>query len=193
MTQRSVISSIEAEYRRYRALAEAAMAQLGEPELSTPGPNDGNSVAVIAWHIAGNLASRFTDFLTTDGEKPWRDREQEFAHRSPTREELQTFWEEGWAILFHSLSGLSDEHLEQNVIIRRAPHTVHAALHRSLAHASYHVGQIVYLAKSLRGNEWQYLSVPPGGSAAYNENPDIDHPAAHVSRIADLVAGRDRS
>ncbi len=193
MTQRSIVFSIEAEYRRYRSLAEAAMAQLSEPELSTPGPNDGNSVAVIAWHVAGNLASRFTDFLTTDGEKPWRNREQEFASRSPTREELREHWDRGWAILFESLAGLSDDDLDRIVTIRRAEHKVYAALYRSLAHASYHVGQIVYLAKSRRGHEWQFLSIPPGGSDAYNENPDIDRPEAHVSKIADTWAKPDRS
>ena len=178
-----VIDSIRAEYLRYRALAEAAIEQLAEPELSAAGPNGGNSVAVICWHVAGNLRSRFTDFLTSDGEKPWRQREEEFQARTVTRAELQAKWNAGWDALLGALATLGDDRLQQTVTIRGQPLEVHDALHRSLAHVSYHVGQIVYLAKALRGAEWRYLSIPPGGSAAYNQAPTHEKPSAHGAAL----------
>jgi hypothetical protein len=162
----SIIDSIRAEYLRYKALAESAMAQLDEAELCAP--TGGNSIATICWHIAGNLRSRFTDFLATDGEKPWRQRESEFEPRRVTRAELLATWNEGWDVLLGALDHLRDDHLHETVTIRRHPLTVHEALHRSLAHLSYHVGQIVYAAKAFKGADWRYLSIPPGQSDAYN-------------------------
>jgi len=180
-----IIESIRAEYLRYKRLAEAAIAQLSDAELSAPGPNDGNSIAVICWHVSGNFRSRFTDFLTSDGEKPWRARDEEFQTRTVTRAELLAKWEEGWAALLDALATLSDEELQQTVTIRRQPLLVVEALQRSLAHASYHVGQIVYLAKSLRGKDWKYLTIPPGKSDAYNQNPTIEKPVAHQATLAE--------
>jgi hypothetical protein len=177
------VESIRGEYLRYKALAEAAMDQLDDAQLCVPGPNDGNSIAVICWHVAGNLRSRFTDFVTSDGEKPWRQREEEFAARTVTRAELQARWSAGWDALLGALASLSDEHLQQTVAIRGQPLRVHEALHRSLSHASYHVGQIVYLAKVLRGREWRYLSIPPGASDAYNQAPTRDKPSAHSATL----------
>jgi hypothetical protein len=165
----SILESIHAEYLRYRHLAEEAMAQLSDAELSAPGPNDGNSIAVICWHISGNLRSRFTEFLTSDGEKPWRSRDEEFHPPAVTRAELLSKWNQGWEVLLSALATLTDEQLHGTVTIRHIPHQVHEALHRSLAHVSYHVGQIVYLAKSMRGGEWKYLSIPPGQSEAVNK------------------------
>src|SRR6476661_5381284 len=167
---RNIIDSIQGEYFRYKALAEAAIDQLSDGDLSADGPNGGNSIAVIAWHLAGNLRSRFTDFLTTDGEKPWRSRDEEFSHRSVTREELLGKWEQGWAPLLATLDRLSDADLNRTVVIREKTLRVDEALHRSLAHLSYHVGQIVYLANSFKGKDWKYLSIPPGQSAAYNKS-----------------------
>lgn len=184
----TIIESIRAEYLRYKALAEAAMAQLGEAELSVPGPNSGNSIAVICWHVAGNLRSRFTDFLTSDGEKPWRQREEEFQARTVTRTVLLDKWEQGWDTLLGTLANLTDEQLQLSVTIRGRPLLVHEALHRSLAHTSYHVGQIVYLAKSLRGADWTYLSIPPGMSDAVNLAPTLERPAAHQAALSELAA-----
>jgi len=167
---RNIIDSIRGEYFRYKALAEAAIDQLADDDLSADGPNANNSIAVISWHIAGNLRSRFTDFLTTDGEKPWRSRDEEFHHRSVTRQELLAKWEQGWAPLLATLDQLSDGDLKRTVVIREKPLRVDEALHRSLAHLSYHVGQIVYLAKSFKGKDWKYLSIPPGQSASYNKS-----------------------
>jgi hypothetical protein len=178
-----VIASIDAEYRRYKSLAEAAMRQLTEPQLSEPGPNGGNSVAVLVWHVAGNLKSRFTDFLTADGEKPWRDRESEFGRRTVTRSELLAKWEDGWGALLGALQGLRDEHLRHSITIRGVSLTVPEALHRSLAHTSYHVGQIVYLAKCLRGEGWTYLSIPPGQSDQYNKRPTGEKASEHAAAV----------
>ena len=161
---RDLIASIEAEYRRYKTLGEGAINQLADAQLAQV-PGTGNSIVTIVWHLAGNLKSRFTDFLTADGEKPWRDRDSEFLTREVSRKELQAKWEDGWRVLFAALTDLSDVDLGRTVTIRGEPHTVAQALHRSLAHASYHVGQIVYEAKALRGADWRYLSIPPGQSA----------------------------
>lgn len=163
---RSIVASFETENRRYKSLGEAAMAQLSEAQLSEPGPGGGNSIAVIVRHLSGNLLSRFTDFLTTDGEKPWRHREEEFSGRAPTREQLLHDWESGWQALLTALSELTDAHLHRTVAIRGETVPVHGALHRSLAHVGYHVGQIVYLAKGMRGADWKYLSVPPAAAGA---------------------------
>ena len=173
---REIVGSIEAEYRRYKALGEGAIEQLDHEQLSQVIGSGGNSVATLVWHISGNLVSRFTDFLQSDGEKPWRDRDAEFLHRTVPRAELREKWEKGWTVLFRALADLDDERLHAVVKIRGIPLSVHEALHRSLAHTSYHVGQIVLLAKGLRGGEWRYLSIPPGGSAAYNARPVAEKP-----------------
>ena len=182
-TMNTLIKSIEGEYRRYKALADAALEQVPEDRLSESGPAGGNSLAIICWHVAGNLQSRFTDFLSSDGEKPWRQREEEFAQRAVARAELNEKWNAGWSILFAALSELSDDDLTRTVTIRAQPLAVHEALHRSLAHASYHVGQIVYLAHGIVGDKWKYLSIPPGGSAAYNADPQFEKSTAHAGGL----------
>jgi hypothetical protein len=179
----ALIKSLEAEYRRYRALAEGALAQVPDDSLSAPGPAGGNSLAIICWHLSNNLKSRFTDFLASDGEKPWRDREGEFSTRLLTRAELLEKWAEGWEVLFTTLGQLSDDDLWRTVHIRRQGLAVHEALHRSLAHVSYHVGQIVYVAHTFCSERWRYLSIPPGGSAAYNANPTGEKPLDHVAAV----------
>jgi uncharacterized damage-inducible protein DinB len=174
---RQIVGSIEGEYRRYKTLGEGAIEQLTDEQLSQVSASAGNSIATLVWHISGNLASRFTDFLQSDGEKPWRDRDDEFLHRTVLRADLREKWEKGWTVLLRSLADLDDEQLHEPVKIRGVQLSVHEALHRSLAHTSYHVGQIVFLAKAFRGAEWRYLTIPPGGSAAYNENPFAEKPA----------------
>ncbi|HTR98759.1 MAG TPA: DUF1572 family protein [Bacteroidota bacterium] len=171
MPTRTVIESIESEYRRYRKLGEGAIAQLTQAQLCEVPPRAGNSVAMIAWHLSGNFRSRFTDFLASDGEKPDRDRESEFAPRDVSREELLRKWNEGWDLLFRALSELDDRHVSRMVTIRGLSLTVLAALLRSLAHASYHVGQLVFAGKMLRGPDWEYLTIPPGLSDRFNRNP----------------------
>jgi uncharacterized damage-inducible protein DinB len=179
----AVIESITGEFRRYKALAEGALAQLSDAELVAPAAGAGNSIATICWHVGGNLRSRFTDFLTSDGEKPWRNREEEFTARQVTQTELLAHWERGWSALLETLAALRDADLERSVIIRGQSFRVHEALHRALAHAAYHVGQIVYAAKSLRGSSWRYLSIPPGQSDAFNRNPSLQKADAHAAAV----------
>lgn len=178
---REIIASIEAEYRRYEALGEAAFGQLNAAQLSHA-PAEANSVATIVWHVSGNLESRFTDFLTSDGEKPWRNRESEFEPRhGVSRVDVSAKWKRGWATLFATLESLNDADLTASVKIRGVPLTVHEALHRSLAHASYHVGQIVFVGKSILGSSWRSLSIPPGGSEAYNRDPSLEKASDFVA------------
>lgn len=179
----TLVSSIKSEYSRYKALAEGALSQLTDAELSVAGPGGGNAIAIICRHIAGNLRSRFTDFLTSDGEKPWRHREEEFQTGAVTRAELLEHWQRGWDALFDALAGLTDDHLTQTVTIRGQPLQVHEALHRSLAHASYHVGQVVFAARGIRGAAWRFLSIPPGRSDEYNAKPTLENPEAHTAAL----------
>ena len=160
----SIVESVRAEYLRYKQLAEKSIARVDEPALAAAAGTEDNSIAVVCWHISGNLRSRFTDFLTTDGEKPWRNRDEEFDARAVTKAELLDKWEQGWSVLFDALSALTDNQLQAAVTIRGVPLTVHEALHRSLAHTAYHVGQIVYMAKSRCGAGWESLSIPRGQS-----------------------------
>jgi hypothetical protein len=184
----TIIDSIRGEYLRYKALAEGAIDQLSDAELSAEGPNGGNSIAVICWHMSGNLRSRFTEFLTADGEKPWRQREEEFEPRTVSKPVLLAKWNEGWDVLLDALSALSDDQLQRTVTIRRQPLLVIEALQRSLAHASYHVGQIVYVAKSFRGDGWRYLSIPPGQSDVYNLAPKNETAASHAAALSKPAA-----
>jgi uncharacterized damage-inducible protein DinB len=173
---RTTIDALRAEFVRYKVLAEKAIAQLNDAELSASPAGGGNSIVTICWHVSGNLRSRFTDFLTTDGEKPWRQRDEEFEPRSVTQAELLAKWEQGWDVLLAALASLRDDHLDANVAIRGQTLRAREALLRALAHVSYHVGQIVYAAKTIRGDDWAYLSIPPGKSDEYNQHPILDRP-----------------
>ena len=152
---RNTISSIESEYRKYKKLAELAIDQLSDDEILQPPAAGTNAIVSVVWHLSGNLKSRFTDFLTEDGEKPWRHREDEFTGRHVTRDDLLARWNEAWSTLFDSLQGLADSDLSAVVHIAGKPHRVDEALLRSLAHATYHVGQIVYYAKMLHATDWK--------------------------------------
>lgn len=175
-----IIASIRGEFERYKALAEAAIAQLDEPELSRIPAEDGNSIATVCWHVAGNLQSRFTEFLTSDGEKPWRRRDEEFEPRPVSRAELLAKWEAGWAVLLGALSELNDSQLDRTITIRGQGMRVDEALHRALAHTAYHCGQIVVLAKHARGAAWRSLSIPRGQSDAFNKNPSRQLAGEHA-------------
>ena len=185
----SVVSSIVGEFRRYKALGDAALAQLKDEELDIGDPQHGtNSAAILVWHIGGNLRSRFTDFLTADGEKPWRQRDEEFTGRTVTRGELFAKWNGGWDTLFGALEPLTDEHLQRTITIRGQSFAVHDALHRSLAHICYHVGQLVFLAKMFRREQWKNLSIPLGKSETFNKNAIHQDPASHAALIAGRLA-----
>ena len=182
-TAPTLISSIRAEYERYKALSEGALAQVNDADLCARTGDGSNSIAVLVWHLSGNLASRFTDFLTTDGEKPWRKRDEEFSARVVSRDELLKKWELGWAVLFSALDALTDADLQRVVMIRKQPLRVHQALQRSLAHASYHAGQIVLIARSFCGEHWKSLTIPPGGSQAYNSDPKFEQAGGHAEKL----------
>jgi uncharacterized damage-inducible protein DinB len=190
MPGRTLIESFEAEYRRYKALGEGALTQVTDDELSVAERETDNSIIAIAWHLTGNLISRFSDFRTSDGEKPDRDRESEFDHRQVTRAELMDRWNTGWNALLSALAGLSDTDLSATIAIRRQPLRIDEALLRSLSHTAYHTGQIVYLAKALRGVEWTSLSIPRGMSEAYNRSATREHATDHAAAIQERLRSR---
>lgn len=152
----------------YRKLGERAMAQVADEQLFATLDEEGNSIAVIVKHMAGNMRSRWVDFLTSDGEKPDRNRDSEFEDPPQTRAGLMEVWEAGWACVVKALEPLSDGDLGRTVTIRGEAHSVMQAINRQLAHYPYHVGQIVLLAKHFASDRWQTLSVPRRGSEAFN-------------------------
>src|SRR5437016_5682002 len=156
-------------FRYYKNLAERAMAQVTDEELLAVLDDEMNSIAVIVKHMAGNMRSRWTDFLTSDGEKPNRQRDAEFVDPPSTREALLAVWEEGWQCLLGTLETLSEQDLQQTVTIRGEAHSVMQAINRQVAHYSYHCGQIVFLAKHFQNKQWKSLSVPRGKSAEFNQ------------------------
>lgn len=159
------------EFHRYRAIAEKALAQVPDEALNRVPVPDGNSLAMLVRHLSGNLISRFTDFLTADGEKPWRHRDAEFEERPYSRAEVEQMWEEGWSVLESALGELTEADLGREVQIRGQAWTVDAALARSLAHVAYHVGQMVLLARVEQKRGWEWISVPKGQSEQYNLDP----------------------
>jgi uncharacterized damage-inducible protein DinB len=162
-----LIADFRAEFARYRQLAEQALAQMPDAELNRVLAPEGNSAAMLVRHMSGNFISRFTDFLTEDGEKPNRERDREFDERPYSRAEVDALWAKGFAVLDDALNPLGDADLERTVTIRQQPMTVHAALSRSLAHLAYHVGQIVLLARIHAAGQWHWLSIPRGKSEEY--------------------------
>lgn len=154
-------------FKHYKNLAEKTLAQVSDASFFQQQGSE-NSMAVIVQHMAGNMKSRFTDFLTTDGEKPWRNRDGEFEAPTVSRAELMTQWEGSWKILLDTLENLSEQDLSTTVYIRNEGHSVPDAMLRQLAHYSYHVGQLVHAAKLLTGERWEALSIPKGASDAYN-------------------------
>jgi hypothetical protein len=155
-------------FRYYKRLAERAMEQVTDEQLFVALDPEANSIAVLLKHMTGNMRSRWTDFLTTDGEKPNRQRDHEFVDPPATRSTLLAEWEDGWGVLFGALETLTAEDLVRKVTIRGEPHSVMQAINRQLAHYSYHVGQVVLLAKHFAGERWQSLSVPRNKSAEFN-------------------------
>ncbi|HXB44838.1 MAG TPA: DUF1572 family protein [Puia sp.] len=165
------IESVQKQFEYYKMLGEKAIAQVAdfsEPKLFWKYNEESNSIATIVKHLWGNMLSRWTDFLTTDGEKKWRNREAEFDNDIDTKEQLLLKWNEGWKCLFDAINPLTAEDLQKEIYIRNMGHTVTEALNRQLAHYSYHVGQIVFLGKMICDDKWKSLSVPRGGSEKLN-------------------------
>ena len=156
-------------FRNYKKLAERAIEQISDEDFATTIDAESNSVALIVKHVAGNLRSRWTDFLTSDGEKDFRNRDAEFEMTGDTRESLMKFWEEGWKTLFENIEPLTVEDFSKTVTIRGESHTLAEAINRQLTHYAYHIGQIVFLAKHLKSSEWKTLSVPRNKSGQFNQ------------------------
>ncbi|QJW92273.1 DUF1572 family protein [Spirosoma taeanense] len=162
------LNSVKKQFAYYKLLGEQTMDQLPDEALFWQDNSESNSIALIVKHLWGNMLSRWTDFLTTDGEKEWRNRDEEFEPDSQTREELMARWNAGWACLFNALNSLSSEDLQKEIFIRNMGHTVIEAINRQLAHYPYHVGQIVFIGKMICGETWKSLSIPRGNSKGYN-------------------------
>ncbi|MDX1908019.1 MAG: DUF1572 domain-containing protein [Bacteroidia bacterium] len=169
MTHPDYLSSIRKQFLYYKMLGDKTLARVPETSLTWQYNPESNSIAVIVKHLWGNMLSRWTDFLTSDGEKPWREREAEFDNDLLTRERVLAHWEAGWACLFNAIDSLTPDDLTRVIYIRNEGHSVLEALNRQLAHYPYHVGQIVMLGKMILDAEWESLSIPRGGTQAYNE------------------------
>lgn len=164
----SYLNSVVKQFRYYKMLGEKAIEQLSEEQLFWQYNEESNSIAVLVNHITGNMLSRFTDFLTADGEKPWRNRDAEFTNPFNGKEELMSRWNQGWECLLKALEQLTEADMERIVYIRNDGHTVLEAINRQLAHYPYHIGQLVFIAKMLKGEDWQTLSIARNKSSDYN-------------------------
>ena len=165
----SYLDSAVRQFRYYKSLGDTAMAQVSDEALHWQYNPASNSIATIVKHLHGNMLSRWTDLMSTDGEKPWRKRDQEFEADNSSRQEILQMWEKGWACLLHTLESLEAKDLQKTVYIRNESHTVMEAINRQLAHYPYHVGQIVYLARMQAGAIWKSLSIPKNGSKEFND------------------------
>jgi hypothetical protein len=167
---RAYVDDIIFSFKKHKDMAEKAFRQVDDGDFFRKPGEHSNSLAVIIKHIAGNLASRWTNFLTSDGDKPWRDRDAEFViGPDDTRDRLIAAWETGWSALFQTLASLQEADLPKKVTIRREEHTVFQAIHRSLTHTAYHVGQITYLSRLVTEGDWEWITIPPGQSQKWNE------------------------
>jgi Protein of unknown function (DUF1572) len=163
------LESAKRQFHTYKAIAEKAMEQVDDKDLNWQSNEDCNSITMIVKHLWGNMLSRWTDLLTTDGEKPWRQRDAEFEHEELTRDAMMQKWEAGWQCLFHALDSVTDFDLDKIVFIRNEGHTVLEAVNRQIAHYSYHVGQIVYISKIRAKKDWVSMSIPRNRSNEFNE------------------------
>lgn len=165
----SYIESSIKQFEYYKSLGDKTFAQLTFDELKREFAEDSNSISIVVKHIVGNMLSRWTNFLTEDGEKEWRQRDEEFIDTFHSKEELLSAWNKGWDCLFGAIKPLKNEDLERIIYIRNQGHTVVEAVNRQMMHYAYHVGQIVFLGKLAKGNNWQSLSIPKGKSKDYNK------------------------
>ena len=161
----------------YKDLGDKTFVQLNEWDFHYQPNDESNSIATIIQHMAGNMLSRWTNFLTEDGEKEWRKRDEEFEIHQYTKQELIELWEKGWTCFLDTLSGLKKKDLKKKVSIRQEALTVIDAINRQLAHYPYHIGQIIFLAKIIKNKSWQNLSIPKGNSQAYNQSAEVKDPA----------------
>ncbi len=163
------LNSAKKQFQYYKSVGEKAMAQLKDEDLFWVYNNESNSIAIIVQHLWGNMLSRWTDFLTSDGEKNWRNRDQEFETIINTRQQLMEKWEAGWLCLFNALDSITAEDWAKTIYIRNEPHSIVDAINRQLAHYPYHIGQIVFIGKMAAAN-WRALTIPKGGSQTFNDD-----------------------
>lgn len=156
-------------FQYYKELGDKSLAQLSEEQIFWQYNSESNSIAIIIKHVAGNMLSRWTNFLTEDGEKEWRDRDLEFENDFKTKAEVLKYWEKGWACFFEALEQVTDENLYSTIYIRGEAHSVLDAVFRQLAHYPYHIGQIVYIAKMMKNDDWQTLSIAKNKSSEFNK------------------------
>jgi hypothetical protein len=168
-TNRLFIDSYIKRLTDQKILGEKTFDQLNDEQIHFQPNKESNSIAIIIQHLHGNMVSRWTNFLTEDGEKPWRKRDEEFELKSFTKEQIINLWNEGWHIFLQTLSSVQDDDLTRTITIRNEKLTVVDAINRQIAHYSYHVGQIVFLGKWIKADEWKSLSIPVKGTAAFNE------------------------
>jgi hypothetical protein len=161
----------------YKELGEKTFEQLEEKDFHYQPSSESNSIAIIVQHIAGNMLSRFTNFLTEDGEKDWRNRDDEFEVHNYSKQQVIEFWNKGWQCCLAALASLTESDLEKTVYIRKEPLTVVDAINRQLAHYPYHIGQVIFLAKMIKDKEWKNLSIPKGRSLQYNTGSQVKDPA----------------
>lgn len=164
------MESARKQFQYYKMLGEKTFSQLSDEQLFIQVNSESNSIGIIVKHLWGNMLSRWTDFLTSDGEKEWREREAEFENEINTRQELLQKWEEGWSCVFNALDSISDGDLSKVIYIRNQGHTILEAINRQLSHYPYHIGQIVFIGKMLSDKNWNSLSIPKGGSKEYNQD-----------------------
>jgi len=169
MNTTSYLEGIKKQFLYYKSLGEKTIDQVSDENLFWQYNKDSNSIATIVKHLWGNMKSRWTDFLTSDGEKEWRARDAEFENDIKTKEELLTKWKEGWQCLFEALDSVNETNFDQPIYIRNIEHSITEAINRQLAHYSYHVGQIVFLGKMICDEDWQSLSIAKGASKSFNE------------------------
>ena len=168
LTGEEYLDTIKEDFKKYKKIAEDTLSQLNEDEIHYRSGEDSNSISILIQHVSGNLVSRFSDFLTADGEKEWRKRDTEFEEQNLSKEKLIEKWNSGWKILFDQLDKLSPEDLTKSILIRNEPHSVIKALNRQAVHYAYHVGQIVFIAKEIKKESWKTLSVAKGKSEEFN-------------------------
>lgn len=166
----SFLQSAVRQFTYYKSLGDSTLSRLSQEQLQWQYDGESNSIAMIVNHLHGNMLSRWTNFKTEDGEKQWRNRDQEFESHPCTKESLLLQWEDGWTCLFNALESIKDSELDQIIYIRHEPHTIIEAINRQLAHYPYHVGQMVYLGKMILSNSWSSLSIPKGKSDEFNES-----------------------
>lgn len=166
----SYLNSVIKQFQYYKSLGDSTINQLNFDELQKEFAEDSNSISIIVKHLVGNMLSRWTNFLTEDGEKEWRQRDEEFADTFTSKTELLNAWEDGWMCLFTAIKPLLEIDLEQVIYIRNQGHSVTEAINRQMMHYAYHIGQIVFIGKLIKGENWTSLSIPKGKSKEYNND-----------------------